>query len=345
LKRQISAIVLALCLSIPVYADLPEEQSKKCEMEQELGNLEDSVDQINNNINLLNSEIDTLKTSIGELTPEILALEEELSEKEEQLSKVLEKYEEAIEQENDEQERIDAKIQYLHEIIGINNIEELSKTAGQLKEEVKLKEYQEIRKYVTDLKEQFEQEKEILAKKIDALMEEIDSMEGMIKEKELVIESYENELGKEQTRKENYKQKYEEQIAVVKEMQDEILNSLNIEMDSNNGSVIATYALQFIGNPYVLGGTSLTNGTDCSGFTQSVFKQFGISLPRTSGAQASAGITISDAEKQPGDIICYNGHVGIYIGNGQIVHASNPKTGIKIGPMYYRPIKCIKRYW
>lgn len=97
---------------------------------------------------------------------------------------------------------------------------------------------------------------------------------------------------------------------------------------SGNGASIAAYALQFVGNPYVSGGTSLTNGADCSGFTQSVFAKFGISLPRTSGAQGSVGKGVSYSEARAGDIIYYSGHVGIYIGGGKIVHAANPGKGI-----------------
>lgn len=109
------------------------------------------------------------------------------------------------------------------------------------------------------------------------------------------------------------------------------------------GSEIANFACQFVGNPYVPGGTSLTEGADCSGFTQSVYKAFGYSIPRTSSAQRSAGREVSYAEAQPGDLICYAGHVAIYLGNGRIVHASSVKTGIKYGNATYKTILSVRR--
>jgi len=112
---------------------------------------------------------------------------------------------------------------------------------------------------------------------------------------------------------------------------------------SAKGQEIANFACQFVGNPYVAGGTSLTNGADCSGFTQAVYSNFGISLPRTSGSQALVGREVSYAEAAPGDIIYYGGHVGIYIGNGMIVHASTPATGIKITNALYRSIITVRR--
>ena len=113
---------------------------------------------------------------------------------------------------------------------------------------------------------------------------------------------------------------------------------------SGLGASVANYALQFVGNPYVYGGTSLTNGTDCSGFTMGVYRNFGVSLPHSSGAQRSMGYAVGSlGEAQAGDIVCYSGHVGIYIGGGQIVHASTAKTGIKVSNAAYRNILAIRR--
>lgn len=113
---------------------------------------------------------------------------------------------------------------------------------------------------------------------------------------------------------------------------------------SPTGQSVVNYACQFVGNPYVWGGTSLTNGADCSGFIMSIYAKFGVSLPHSSGAMAGCGRGVSYSEAMPGDIICYAGHVAIYMGGGQIVHASNAKDGIKIsGNAAYRPIVAVRR--
>ena len=112
----------------------------------------------------------------------------------------------------------------------------------------------------------------------------------------------------------------------------------------SGGSSVVDYAKQFLGNPYVWGGTSLTSGADCSGFVQSVYSNFGVSLPRTSYEQQNAGREVSYSEAQPGDLICYGGHVAIYMGNGKIVHASNSRDGIKVSDnAAYRTILSVRR--
>ena len=119
---------------------------------------------------------------------------------------------------------------------------------------------------------------------------------------------------------------------------------------SSIGDQIVAYALQFVGNPYVWGGTSLTDGADCSGFTQSVFAAFGIYIPRTAAEQAGSGTPVDLGSLQPGDLIFYSdggtiGHVSIYIGNGQVVHASSPSTGIIVSDRSYRSEYSAVRYY
>ncbi len=114
-------------------------------------------------------------------------------------------------------------------------------------------------------------------------------------------------------------------------------------VSGTTGSDVVQYAMQFLGNPYVYGGTSLTNGTDCSGFTMSVYAHFGVYLPHASSAQRSYGKAISYSDARPGDLLFYPGHVAMYIGNGKIIHASTPSTGIVIGSATYRQISCVKR--
>ena len=137
-----------------------------------------------------------------------------------------------------------------------------------------------------------------------------------------------------------------EEAQMTQEVQGNVQQTETTEVSAqpaSNGQVIVDYACQFIGNPYVWGGTSRTDGADCSGFVQSVFAHFGISLPRTTYDQINAGVEVSYDQAMPGDLICYDGHIGIYIGNGQIVNAQNPEQGIGISPATYTTILSVRR--
>ena len=137
-----------------------------------------------------------------------------------------------------------------------------------------------------------------------------------------------------------------EEAQMTQEVQENVQQTETTEVSAqpaSNGQAIVDYACQFIGNPYVWGGTSLTDGADCSGFVQSVFAHFGIALPRTTWDMENAGTAVSYDQAVAGDIILYDGHVGIYMGNGQIVNAINSAKGIGILPATYTNIVTVRR--
>ena len=153
--------------------------------------------------------------------------------------------------------------------------------------------------------------------------------------------------GKEEAEAFNYAVSREsEEAQMTQEVQENVQQTETTEVSAqpaSNGQAIVDYACQFIGNPYVWGGTSLTDGADCSGFVWRVYKDFGYTVPRTSYSFRSYGSEVSYSEAQPGDVICYAGHVALYIGNGQIVHASTQRTGIKITNATYKEMLTIRR--
>ena len=241
-----------------------------------------------------------------------------------------------------------------------------------------LDEYKAAKQAVIDLQAQLEEEKQELLEMEEQLKEEKANLESVIAQKRSQIADFDSQLSAAKAKVSEYQKKIKEQNAQIKQLQKEeeakrkaaaaqssTSSAGNSTASSGStsgysskssgktatvsggggGSSIASTGLRYVGNPYVYGGNSLTNGTDCSGFVHLIYAACGISTPRDSNSLAGGGRAVSESEMLPGDVVCYYGHVGIYIGNGQIVHASTPSSGIKVSNMYYRSIRCVRRYW
>lgn len=236
-----------------------------------------------------------------------------------------------------------------------------------------LEEFQAIRQKVEELKARLEEEESELEVAQAECEEEKAGMEAVLAKLKEESANYEAKIAQAEAEAKAYKEQIKKQNAEIARLEEEerkkaeeaakkaaaagkqntttvVQGTATVNKEeimvangSDLGKQIAIYACGFVGNPYVSGGTSLTNGADCSGFTQSVYKAYGYSIPRTSYSQRTAGTEVSYAEAQPGDIICYAGHVALYIGNGKIVHASSPSTGIKIGKATYKQILTVRR--
>lgn len=239
----------------------------------------------------------------------------------------------------------------------------------------KLTEYEETKEKVAETKEILEEEQAELQEVEEAQQIYKKQLDSKIASAKTKVANFETELANAQKKAKEYQSTIAKQTALITQLKEEERKAAEAlenkeetdnhsgsdknESDNNSGSsseekapsdgslgsAIASYALKFVGNPYVYGGTSLTNGADCSGFTMSVHKHFGINIPRNSTAQSYGGKRISIGAVQPGDIIYYGDHVGIYIGGGQIVHASTERTGIKISSYTYRTPIRVSRYW
>lgn len=242
-------------------------------------------------------------------------------------------------------------------------------------------EYQETKQEVADLLDELEQEKADMEDLQAEYEDQKSATEAALSQKKAEQADYDSQLAAAKSQAATYKKQLQEQQSQLKKLEaerkrkeaeaavaaaknDKKTTTRTISSGSGSssgnssgsgssatvsgggsGASIASYALKFVGNPYVSGGTSLTNGADCSGFTWAVYQNFGISIPRQSDAQGHSGKSVSYADAQAGDIIYYGGHVGIYIGGGRIVHASTAKTGIKISSATYRSILSVRRYY
>lgn len=359
-----------------------EEDKKKLEeIDEQLGDLENEQEGLEAEISELEAQIIDMMTSISLLEDEITVKKEEIVQAESDLTVAKQdeknQYEAMKLRIQFMYEHGDSS--YLDILMDATSMQDVLNKADYIEKLYEydrnlLTQYQETRAMVEELKENLEIEQSELEAIMAGYEEEKLGMEETMSELEAVSAEYEAQIAKAKQQALVYKQQIKQQNAKIAKLEEEARKKAEEEArkkaeaaKKNNtttkatgtaavdkqsilavngsaiGKEIAIYACGFVGNPYVLGGTSLTNGADCSGFTQSVYKAYGYKIPRTSYQQRSAGKAVSYAEAQPGDLICYAGHVAMYIGNGRIVHASSAKTGIKYGYATYREILAVRR--
>ena len=382
MKRYICIIltfIIVFSMTGNVFADQISDLKKKNEEDQKkLDELDEQLDDLESEQAGLEGEIDELEAQIVDMMTSISLLEDEITVKKEEIVQAQSDLEVAIQDEEEQYEAMKLRIQFMYEH-GDSSYLDILMNATSMQDVLNkadydrnlLTQYQETRAMVEELKESLEIEESELEAIMAGYEEEKLGMEETMAELEAVSAEYESQINKAKQQALVYKQQIKQQNAKIAKLEEEarkkaaeeaarkaaanktttkVTGSAAVDKQSilaANGSAIgkevAIYACGFVGNPYVLGGTSLTNGADCSGFVQSVYKAFGYNIPRTSYQQRSAGKAVSYAEAQPGDLICYAGHVAMYIGNGRIVHASSAKTGIKYGYATYRQILAVRR--
>ena len=372
--------------SMEVYADrtIDEVQDSIDHQKDIIEGINDEIDSLMGEQDILLEQMDDLNAEIINVMTSIDMLADEIVQKEEDIKKTQQEYEQAKKVEEQQREAMKVQVKMMYEGGKSSWLSQLLKSSsfGDILNNLTytesvldynnnmLDKYETTKNQVHDLWDKLEAEKKELQtqkkdledqkKYCDELMtqlkEQSDNYDALIAQAEKEAKAAKALLQKEQKElkklKDAEKRRQEEerkrQEALNKTYETTSYTQIvDNASGSDIGKKIAKYGLQYVGNKYVYGGTSLTNGVDCSGFTYRVYEAFGYSLPRTSYAQRSAGKAVDYADAQPGDLIMYSGHVGIYIGDGQIVHASNskpyPQGGIKVNKATYRKILGVRR--
>ena len=354
-------------------ADIENIQSQQQELQSQIDALDADLVNIIMNLDILEGELSDKQTELDNVTAQLAQAQEDEQNQYDAMKKRL-----VYMYENGDDSYIEALVGATDFSDLLNRLE----YAQQIYDYDRnlLTQYQETVQQVADLKSQVETEKAELEEVQQSYQEQQASYESMIAEKQSQMSDFDTQLASAQSLAAQYKATVDEQNEIIRQEQAAAAaaaaqnnNKGNNTTTANNnngsntggdsttggstgggglnppfstsvsGSDVVSYACQFIGNPYVWGGESLTNGADCSGFIKSVYANFGISLPHSSVALQRAGSEVSYENAQPGDIVCYAGHVAIYMGGGQIVHASSPSTGIKTGSATYRSIISVRR--
>ncbi len=378
--RNRTKIITALVLSIAIVSIVVEPVSATTisDLENQIQQNQNALDDINNQIDDMESAQEVLEEEIADINAEMInlmtsigLLEENIAQKEVDIAAAEIEYQNALATEQKQYAEMLVRIKFMYEqgdtnlismLFGAGSFSDMLNKVDYIEQlysydRQQLQTYQETTVKVDEMKNNLELEKaELLTEKASLAEQEIE-LDTILAKKKAEVKNYEAMVADAQKKAKQYKDKIKEEQKELEKLQagNTTANNGNYVVtgfdtsiiDNATGSVlgknIAKYGCQFIGNPYVYGGTSLTNGADCSGFTYRIYADFGYSIPRTSGAQRSCGTGVSYEDAQPGDLICYDGHVGLYVGGGYIVHASTEKTGIKISKATYRTILAVRR--
>ena len=341
-----------------------------------LNNLTDKIDDMESAQELLEEEIADLNAEMINLMTSIGLLEDNIAQKEIDISAAEVEYQNALAMEQTQYAEMLVRIKFMYEqgdsnfitmLFGSNSFSEMLNKADYIEQlysydRKQLEINQETTVKVDEMKKELEIEKAELLTEKAALSEQEKELDTILAKKKAEVKNYEAMVKEAQKEAKKFKDKIKQEQKELEKLQSQEAQGGNTAanngsytvtafdtsiIDSASGSElgknIAKYGCQFIGNPYVYGGTSLTQGADCSGFTYRIYADFGYAIPRTSTAQRSCGTGVTLETAEPGDLVCYDGHVGLYVGGGYIVHASTEKTGIKISKATYRKILTVRR--
>ncbi|MBQ8663537.1 MAG: C40 family peptidase [Eubacterium sp.] len=380
MKRRLLALVLVVTM---VFGSTQIAHATVSDAQKGLNSTNKKIKEIEQQQEALQAEIDALDSELVSLLVDIEIIEEEITAKQAELQQAQVDLQAAEEKKQKQYDDMKKRIVYMYENSSVSLIQALLEADSFVDMINRVYYFNEVYTYDRNLLSEYEAtvvEVENLISQVkedEAELEEIKvsyeeqeaALQAKISEKQSSMDNFDSQLADAKALARQYKNTIAAQQQVINSTVNNNSSSSSSSSSNNSsssssnssssssssggttysgsGQAVVDYAYNFIGNPYVYGGTSLTNGIDCSAFVQAVYRNFGVTLPRTSYSQRSVGRAVSVSEIQPGDIVCYSGHVAIYAGNGQIVHASNskpyPAGGIKVSRYNYRTIITVRR--